>query len=40
MPQVSAILQELLASLTGARQGTTLVLSQATLGATAAAGGA
>ena len=37
MSQTSVILQELLASLTSARQGTTLVLDEATLGATGAA---
>jgi hypothetical protein len=37
MPETSGILQELLTALTDARQGTTLVLSQATLGATSAA---
>lgn len=37
MTQASVILQELLTSLTGARQGTTLVLDEATLGATSAA---
>lgn len=37
MPETSAILQELLTVLSGARQGGTLVLDQATLGSTSAA---
>lgn len=37
MPETSVILQELLTALSGARQGTTLVLDQATLGPTSAA---
>jgi hypothetical protein len=37
MPETSGLLQELLTALTGAKQGTTLVLDRATLGTTSAA---